>query len=39
MIVAVAEVEQIEAIAEDRRIAWNRESIRLFIRVLVMAVL
>jgi len=37
MIVAVAEVEgqveQIEEIAEGRRIAWNRENIRLLIRV------
>ena len=45
MIVAVAEVkvdgqiEQIEEVAEGRRIAWNLESIRLFMRVEEMAVL
>jgi hypothetical protein len=39
MIVAVAGVEQIDAIAEDRRIAWNRQSIRLCIQVEEMAVL
>jgi len=38
MIMAVAGVEQIEAIAEGRRIAWNLASIRLFMRVEEMAV-
>src|SRR6202030_776279 len=36
---AVAGIEQIEALAEGRRIAWNLESIRLLMRVEEMAVL